>query len=362
MTSADNIAHRDWFPQRLLAWFDDHGRKDLPWQHDPTPYRVWVSEIMLQQTQVATVIDYYHRFMQRFPDVASLARAPIDDVLHLWSGLGYYARGRNLHHSARIIVAEHAGVFPTTLEAVMELPGIGRSTAAAILALAHDQHHAILDGNVKRVLCRFAALDGWPGKTATQQRLWQLAEAYTPQERIGAYTQAIMDLGAGVCRRGRPDCSACPLSEHCRAHALGQERDFPQSRPRKTLPVRTTQMLLLQDNAGQILLQRRPPTGIWGGLWSLPERPDDGVPAERWVRQRFGGTLVGTGTPLRHTFSHFHLDITPVLARVKDPAPAVLDGDATVWYKQGESGRYGLPAPVARLLERLTANYQGSEP
>jgi len=361
LTTVANTPQRDWFAQRLLAWFDDHGRKDLPWQHDPTPYRVWVSEIMLQQTQVATVIGYYERFMQRFPDLASLAEAPIDEVLHLWSGLGYYARGRNLHRSARIIVAEHAGVFPATLEDIMELPGIGRSTAAAILALARDQRHAILDGNVKRVLCRFAAIDGWPGKTEVQQRLWQLAEAYTPVERVGAYTQAIMDLGAGVCNRGRPDCQSCPVSEHCQAHRLGQQRDFPHPRPRKALPVRTTQMLLLQDNDGQILLQQRPPTGIWGGLWSLPERPDDAMPAERWIRQRFGGTLIGSGTPLRHTFSHFHLDITPLLARI-DASPPLMDDGRSLWYNPSKPKSLGLAAPIMKLLARLqteTTNLEG---
>ena len=352
MTIDADTLYRDWFPQRLLAWYEDHGRKDLPWQYDPTPYRVWVSEIMLQQTQVATVIDYYQRFIQRFPDLASLARAPIDDVLHLWSGLGYYARGRNLHRCARIIVAEHAGVFPDTLETVMQLPGIGRSTAAAILALANGQRHAILDGNVKRVLCRFAAIDGWPGKTDVQQRLWQLAEACTPTDRVAAYTQAIMDLGAGVCKRGRPDCKACPVSEHCQAHGLGVERDFPRSRPRKALPVRTTQMLLLQDSDGRILLQRRPPSGIWGGLWSLPECPDEGVPAARWVRLRFGGTLVGTGTPLRHTFSHFHLDITPLLARV-DNTPPLMDDDRSLWYNPDKPKSLGLAAPIMKLLARL---------
>jgi A/G-specific adenine glycosylase len=354
LTTGDDIPWRDWLPQRLLAWFDDYGRKDLPWQHNPTPYRVWVSEIMLQQTQVTTVIDYYQRFMQRFPILADLAEAPLDDVLHLWSGLGYYARGRNLHRCARIIVAEHNGVFPDTLEAIMELPGIGRSTAGAILALAHGQRQAILDGNVKRVLCRFAAIDGWPGKQDVQRRLWRLAEAYTPSERVGAYTQAIMDLGAGVCRRGQPDCDACPLSAHCRAHELGRERDYPESRPRKPLPVRTTQMLLLRDGHGQILLQRRPPAGIWGGLWSLPEFPDNGATAEHWIRQQFGGRLVTTEAPFRHTFSHFHLDITPLLARV-DRAMPLMDDGQSLWYNPATPQSLGLAAPIMTLLSRLDA-------
>lgn len=354
MTTASDIPNRAWFSRRLLSWFDQHGRKDLPWQQHPTPYRVWVSEIMLQQTQVTTVIDYYQRFMQRFPDLDSLAQAPIDDVLHLWSGLGYYARARNLHRSARMIVDEHGGIFPDTLAAVMQLPGIGRSTAAAILALACGQRQAILDGNVKRVLCRFAAIDGWPGRADTQKRLWQLAEAYTPAKRVGAYTQAIMDLGAGVCNRGRPDCDICPVSRHCLARQRGQQRDFPRSRPRRALPVKSTRMLLLQDDHGQILLQRRPPSGIWGGLWSLPECPDADIPAERWVRQRFGARLVGSGTPLRHTFSHFHLDITPLLARV-DSAPPLMDDDRSLWYNPAKPAALGLATPIMKLLDRLAA-------
>jgi len=254
----------------LLAWFDTHGRHDLPWQHPRTPYRVWISEIMLQQTQVSTVVPYFERFLQRFPDVHSLAAAAQDDVLALWSGLGYYARARNLHRAAQHIVERHDGKFPTTLEAWLALPGIGRSTAGAILAQAFEQRQPILDGNVRRVLARYHAIDGWPGDRAVQDQLWKRAEAATPHRRIADYTQAIMDLGATVCTR-TPRCNQCPLSTGCGAHRLGRTADFPGRRPRKTLPVRLTAMLVLRDENGRILLVRRPPTGIWGGLWSLPE-------------------------------------------------------------------------------------------
>ena len=217
----------------MIAWFAQHGRKDLPWQQDPTPYRVWVSEIMLQQTQVRTVIPYYQRFMQAFPDLRALAAAPLDQVLHHWSGLGYYARARNLHRAAQRIRDDHAGRFPEDIEVVMRLPGIGRSTAGAVLSLACGQRHAILDGNVKRVLARFHAVEGWPGKTAVLEQLWALAEAATPQRDVAAYNQAMMDLGATLCRRGTPECPSCPLQSDCRACKLGRQSEFPAPRPRR---------------------------------------------------------------------------------------------------------------------------------
>ncbi len=342
------------FQQRVLQWFDAHGRKDLPWQIDPTPYRVWVSEIMLQQTRVTTVIPYFERFMGRFPDVAALADAPLDEVLHHWSGLGYYARARNLHHAAQRIRDEYEGVMPEDFAAVVALPGIGRSTAGAILALACHQHHAILDGNVKRVLARFQAVEGWPGKPAVADELWAHTERYTPRERVAEYTQAMMDLGATLCVRGTPACAACPLAEACVAHAQGRETEFPFPKPKKTLPVRATRMLMLVDTQGQVYLEQRPPAGVWGGLWSFPELgADDDIDA--WCRQRLGcaGAVQEQWPVVRHTFSHFHLDITPLRVSVENPGLSVLEGHDTVWYNSQQSDPRGLAAPVQRLIERL---------
>lgn len=343
------------FSDRVLQWYVQHGRKDLPWQMDRTPYRVWVSEVMLQQTQVATVIPYFERFMARFPDVISLANADIDEVLHLWSGLGYYARGRNLHKAAGKVRDEHAGVFPKNIDAVQDLPGVGRSTAGAILALASDQRHAILDGNVKRVLARFHAVAGWPGESSVLEQLWTCAERYTPTKRVADYTQAMMDLGATLCTRTRPRCGDCPLAADCQAHAAGRERDFPGSKPRRVLPVRATHMLLVRNARGEVLLQQRPPSGIWGGLWSLPEI-DSATVAEDWCRQHLGMAVrrLESWPALRHTFSHFHLDITPLLIELgKNRAQSVLEGQATVWYNTRSEDPRGLAAPVKRLLERL---------
>ena len=264
----------DDFASRLLNWFDTHGRKDLPWQNPATPYRVWLSEIMLQQTQVATVIPYFERFVQHFPNVVMLAAARQDDVLSLWSGLGYYARARNLHRAARQLIEQYAGDFPDTLELVQALPGIGRSTAGAILSLSRGAPHAILDGNVKRVLARYHAVDGWPGKAAVARRLWQLAEFALPGERAGAYNQAMMDLGATLCTRARPRCGACPVQAGCAAFATQSPERYPGRRDRQPLPVRETCMLVLRDSRQAVLLERRPESGRWGSLWSFPEFAD----------------------------------------------------------------------------------------
>ena len=342
------------FAHRLLAWFDAHGRHDLPWQREPTPYRVWVSEIMLQQTQVATVIPYFERFTARFPDVGALAAASLDEVLEHWSGLGYYARARNLHRAAQLVRDEHGGRFPADLEQVQALPGIGRSTAAAILSLACGQHHAILDGNCKRVLARYFTLEGWPGKSSVLKALWGHAERITPARRCADFNQAMMDLGATVCTRSRPACGHCPLATDCRALAEGRQTDLPARKPRKTLPVRETIMLLLQDRHGRILLQRRPPTGIWGGLLSLPELPASCDVTESG-REQWGVQLEkATAWPmLRHTFSHYHLDITPVHARLA--ATHAVHDDSWLWHHPRETAPGGLPAPVARLLEQVSA-------
>ncbi len=340
------------FSARLLAWFDREGRKDLPWQTPSDPYRIWVSEIMLQQTQVAAVIPYFQRFLQRFPDIAALARAELDEVLHLWTGLGYYARARNLHKAANIICERHAGRFPRDLAAVCALPGIGRSTAAAILAFAYHQRHAILDGNVKRVLARYHAVAGWPGKKEVESRLWELAEAHTPAARVADYTQAIMDLGATVCRRV-PECARCPVRDSCLAYTQGNARAYPQPAPRKILPVKSVAMLMIR-NGGTVFLQQRPPSGIWGGLWGFPECELD-ADTEDWCRQRLG-LQIAPQAPwplLRHTFSHFHLNITPIPAELVGADNRLMENSGAVWYKLSAPDARGLAAPVKRLLEQL---------
>ncbi len=344
------------FAPRLLAWYDRHGRRGLPWQGKRDAYAVWVAEIMLQQTQVGTVIPYYQRFIGAFPDVEALAAAELDQVLHLWSGLGYYARARNLHCAARRIRAEHGGVFPDRLETVMALPGIGRSTAGAILAQAFDQRHPILDGNVKRVLCRLYAIEGWPGHSAVQKRLWRLAEHHTPGERVGDYTQAIMDLGATLCRRGDPSCAVCPFSGDCLAFRRGLARELPVPKPRRALPRRSALFLVILDESGRILLERRPPSGIWGGLWSLPECEERVEPVE-WCRRALGyeaepGPVL---SPFVHTFSHFQLKIEPVVLRLTggESANAVMDARPLLWYNRRQPPACGIAAPVRRLLEQL---------
>jgi A/G-specific adenine glycosylase len=342
------------FSKRLLAWYDRYGRKDLPWKQDPTPYRVWVSEIMLQQTQVTTVIPYFERFMQRFPDILSLADAELDEVLHLWTGLGYYARARNLHKAAQTMQEAHGGRFPEEFEQAVALPGIGRSTAGAILAQALGQRHAILDGNVKRVLARLHAVEGWPGDKAVETGMWQLAEAYTPRARVADYTQAIMDLGATLCRRGTPDCPGCPFTKDCLARQQGRQAELPERKPKKDKPVRATRMLLLLNAKGEVLLQQRPPSGIWGGLWSLPEcGPKVGV--KNWVKRELGLEITDSTTlpAMRHTFSHFHLDIQPIVAHTRHTGESVMEERATVWYNTRQPDARGLAAPVVKLLEQL---------
>ncbi|MFC2992737.1 A/G-specific adenine glycosylase [Halomonas tibetensis] len=338
------------FQRRLLAWFDVHGRHDLPWQQDRSPYRVWVSEIMLQQTQVATVVPYFERFMMRFPNVRALASASQDEVLHLWTGLGYYARGRNLHRAAGVIVDELGGDFPMDSEALAALPGIGRSTAGAIIAQSSGERAVILDGNVKRSLTRLHAVEGWPGRPAVERRLWALAEHYTPHERLVDYTQAIMDLGATLCRRGTPECGRCPFVDVCLAHARGEERRFPESKPKKTLPTRTTRMLLLRDARGRVLLEQRPASGLWGGLWSLPQF-DEFPELQDWLDCHAPGSTIEPAYPsFIHVFSHFRLEITPQPARV-ERLDAV--GETRRWYDPQNPDAIGLAAPVKSLLTGL---------
>jgi A/G-specific adenine glycosylase len=347
-------------PVAVLQWFDQHGRHDLPWQQDTTPYRVWVSEIMLQQTQVTTVIPYYQRFMQRFPDVNALADAPIDDVLHLWTGLGYYARARNLHKTAQMVRDQYQGDFPQSLERLSELHGIGRSTAGAILALSMGQRGVILDGNVKRVLCRYHAINSWSGENATQKTLWQLAEKATPANRVDAYTQAMMDLGATVCTRSKPACSRCPLADNCQALQLGLTKVLPVSKPRKTLPVRQTFMLICEQDNKEVLLEQRPASGLWGGLWSLPEfAAFDEV---QTFLENKGASFKNCWPVVRHTFSHFHLDITPVVA-TQTRTQVSEQATGTCWYPLSPSSddtriNLGLSAPVKKLLQRIAAQQE----
>ncbi|MCB1752548.1 MAG: A/G-specific adenine glycosylase [Gammaproteobacteria bacterium] len=344
------------FSNRLLAWHRRAGRKDLPWQRNPSTYRVWVSEIMLQQTQVASVIPYFNRFMARFPDVSRLADAALDDVLHLWSGLGYYARARNLHRAAQQIRDDHRGRFPEEFEQLLSLPGVGRSTAGAVLSLALGRSHPILDGNVKRVLTRFFAVTGWPGEAAVQQRLWAIAERLTPRTQAGIYNQAMMDLGAGVCTRRNPACADCPLSDQCRAYAEGDPLRYPASRMRQKLPSKAVRLLLLQRDRGTLLLERRPPNGIWGGLWSLPECDPDADPVGHCAT-RLGLKVVNVRDfpRRRHSFTHFHLDIHPLVLQVEASGECVMDECGRVWYNTAKPDRRGLAAPVARLIAEFRA-------
>jgi A/G-specific adenine glycosylase len=341
------------FAERVLDWFERHGRRHLPWQQDPAPYGVWVSEIMLQQTQVNTVIPYYQRFMQRFPDVGTLADAPLDEVLHHWSGLGYYARARNLHQAAQQIRDDFGGRFPEDFDRVSALPGIGRSTAGAILSLALGQRHPILDGNVKRVLARHYAVGGWPGRTAVLKELWRLSEAVTPHQHVAQFNQAMMDLGATVCTRGTPDCERCPLRASCSALAEGEPGRYPGAKPRRVLPVRQVHMLVLVAGGDEAYLERRPPQGIWGGLWSFPEFDDAGGLAAWCDARGIDAATTEAWPQLRHTFSHFHLDITPHCLRTKNPVFSVMEDDRGLWYKLRGPDPVGLAAPVQRLLARL---------
>ena len=343
----------DRFAQRLLGWYDRHGRKQLPWHHNRNAYRVWVSEIMLQQTQVTTVIPYFEAFMERFPGVHELASAPVDDVLSHWSGLGYYARARNLQKAAQQVVERFDGEFPGNQDELESLPGIGRSTAAAILAQAFQQRATILDGNVKRVLARHHAVPGWPGQTAVLNRLWQHAETHTPHQRVRDYTQAIMDLGAMVCTRSRPACEDCPVVATCEAYARDEVGLYPGSKPKKQKPEKTTWMLILEDHEGRVLLQRRPPSGIWGGLWSLPEL-DPAYNLEELAdacADTFGLTcseaIAQAG--FRHTFSHYHLHIQP--ARLLTAGhTGVNEAPDHGWFHRDEALTLGLPAPIRTLL------------
>ncbi len=347
------IATDNAFANQLLAWFHLHGRKSLPWQQKPTLYRIWISEIMLQQTQVTTVIPYFNRFMARFANPCAVANATLDEVLHHWSGLGYYARARNLHQAAVIIRDQHQGEFPACFDQVLALPGIGRSTAGAILSLAQGQHYPILDGNVKRVLARCFMVAGWPGQSCVQKQLWTLAERLMPETAVDSYNQALMDLGSMVCTRSTPACHECPLNSLCGANKQGAPNHYPAPKPSKVLPVKQISMLLINNEQGELILERRPPSGIWGGLWSLPECTPQQDPAD-WCYKQLGAQseVLEQWDKRRHSFTHFHLEILPIRVALGNSANCVMDGDRHIWYNiTVQSGR-GLAAPVTRLIDQ----------
>ena len=352
----------DAFAPAVVAWYQKHGRKDLPWQHDVNPYRVWVSEIMLQQTQVTTVLDYFARFMQALPDVQALAAAPLDEVLHLWTGLGYYTRARNLHKTAQYICTNYHGEFPRSAEILATLPGIGPSTAGAIASLSMGLRAPILDGNVKRVLARYSALNSYPGSSQASKQLWQLAERLTPQQDVAQYTQAMMDLGATLCTRKQPACSRCPVQKGCLAYQTEQQHLLPIARPRKVMPEKRISMPLLIDPSGSVLLYQRPATGLWGGLWSLPEL--DNIAQLDSLLQQHQLTLEQQQllTGLRHTFSHFHLEIEPWLVHVKRSTASVIAENNWLWYNPYNPLRLGLAAPIKELIERTLIQSHAGDP
>ncbi|GGW54137.1 A/G-specific adenine glycosylase [Alishewanella tabrizica] len=348
------MQNASWFSEQLVNWYRIYGRKTLPWQIEKSPYKTWLSEVMLQQTQVATVIPYFQRFISRFPDVASLADAPIDDVLHLWTGLGYYARARNLHKAAKIIVEKFAGVFPTQFADVLALPGIGRSTAGAILSLSLGQHYPILDGNCKRVLARFAAVNGWPGEKNVEQTLWHLAEQVTPKETVAEFNQAMMDLGASLCSRSKPRCSECPLKLHCVAALRGEQVQYPGKKPKKSLPERQSYWLLLRFQQ-HVYLTQRPSSGLWGGLYGFLEFD---TPRERdayLLIQQIKYTRQQELPAFRHTFSHFHLWIQPLIVELDILPEIVQEQSAASWFTISAIPEVGLSAPAKSLFTQLTA-------
>ncbi len=365
------IHNKNNFSARLLAWFDQYGRHDLPWQQEINPYRVWVSEIMLQQTQVKTVIPYYQKFMSHFPTVKDLVNASQEQVLSHWAGLGYYARGRNLHKSAQIIVNEYGGEFPQNFDEIVALPGIGRSTAGAILSIALQQKYAILDGNVKRVLSRYYAIEGWPGEKVIENDLWLKASELTPPERFADYTQAIMDLGATLCTRSKPNCQACPQQPYCQAYQQDRVLDFPYKKPKKEKPIKQAWLLIQANENGDVFLKKRPQKGIWGGLWSLPEFESRTL-CEQYAESQgsHADTLIEWDT-FRHTFSHYHLDIHPVyldmsgefkkqVAELNAEYRLQAEPKAQIehfgeWYSLEAlmQSKVGLPAPVTKLITLL---------
>ncbi|RLA19548.1 MAG: A/G-specific adenine glycosylase [Gammaproteobacteria bacterium] len=339
------------FSQNLLTWFDQYGRKDLPWQHPATAYRVWISEIMLQQTQVVTVIPYFNKFIQQYTDIQALANAPLDEVLSLWAGLGYYARARNLHKTA--IIINQAGQFPDSFEGLITLPGIGASTAGAILSIAFSKSQAILDGNVRRVLARFRAIQGWTGGTIVNKQLWEISAQYTPEDRVADYTQAIMDLGATICTRSKPRCIECPLQSDCLALQQQCVHELPTPKLRKKIAVKQSVFIIAINEDKQILLEKRAPTGIWGGLWSVPELANQ-TELDAWLlKQSIMVTNKQSLAIRRHTFSHYHLDYQPIVLYVDNLINNVLEAEKALWYKHRHTKNIALPAPVKQLFDEI---------
>ncbi len=356
------------FADSVITWYHQQGRKHLPWQQNKTPYSVWVSEIMLQQTQVSTVIGYYQRFMTSFPTIKDLAKADEDNVLHHWTGLGYYARARNLHKSAKLIVEQHKGIFPESIEQVIALPGIGRSTAGAILSLALDQHHPILDGNVKRVLARNYLVEGYNGLAIFDNALWRLSETLTPAKDTGFYTQAMMDLGATVCSRSKPQCDVCPLKSSCLAFASAQQSDFPQKKPKKKIPEKSTIMIIprvTSSECDKVLMEKRPSTGIWGGLWCFYEVQDTDEINPLLTQLGLKANMQQVLPTFRHTFSHFHLDISPIIidcSPISDIASEttkpleVSEPTQQRWYDLHMEASVGLAASTKTLINLLQSS------
>lgn len=351
------------FSERLLSWFARHGRHDLPWQHPRDPYRVWVSEIMLQQTQVRTVLPYFERFMARFPDVQALAAAPLDLVIQLWAGLGYYARARNLHAAAQRVTVDHRGQFPDTLEGLQALPGIGRSTAGAILSQAFGQRAAVLDGNVRRLLARHAGIEGWPGQPKVLARLWAAAESRLPHVRLADYTQAAMDLGNAVCRARAPGCHACPVASDCVARLSGKTQQIPAPKPRRARPKRSAQALMLRSAVGEVWLERRPPSGLWGGLWCLPLSQLDEPWSTYATRMQLRGEAQCPLPVIRHAFTHFDLELSAMCMPPECLTQGVRESTDGAWIKLDHPATWpGMPTPIRRLLEQLRAQEAGVVP
>jgi len=345
------------FSQQVLNWYQQLGRKHLPWQQNKTPYRVWISEIMLQQTQVATVIPYYLRFMESFPSISALANADDDDVLHHWTGLGYYARARNLHKAAKTIQADYNGEFPQKIDEVIALPGIGRSTAGAILSLSLNKHHAILDGNVKRVLARCYTVEGHNAQAKFEKTLWPIAEVLTPKEGVAQFNQAMMDLGSLVCTRSKPNCSDCPLQSGCLAFAGNEQANFPQKKPKKVIPEKSTIMVIPRiknEYGSKVLMEKRPPSGIWGGLWCFHEVTH---------QEAVSDLLKGLGLKVqeqqilaifRHTFSHFHLDIQPIIVDCQYAGTQEINENSQQqWYDLTTEASVGFAASTQKLITLL---------
>ncbi|MDC9530163.1 A/G-specific adenine glycosylase [Pseudoalteromonas sp. Angola-7] len=346
-----NKQQSDKFANQVVQWYHLHGRKTLPWQLGKTPYKVWVSEVMLQQTQVVTVIPYFEKFMASFPDIIALANADEDLVLHHWTGLGYYARARNLHKTAKIVRDKYQGKFPTTLEEAMDLPGIGRSTAGAVLSLSLGQHHPILDGNVKRVLARYFMVEGWYGVKKVENQLWHLSTQLTPKNNVTEFNQAMMDLGASLCSRSRFDCQACPLNSDCGAFNAGKVKEFPHSKPKKAVPKKSCHQLIIQHNE-KVLMEKRPSSGIWGGLFGFFEF-NEYSEMVLFLNQQGLKTELEELTPFTHVFSHFELTINPHVLNINN-VPDVVNDKQLVWYPLDQSIEVGLAAPTKKLVKQMS--------